>query len=92
MPNSSSAKKSLRRSERRRVMNKSKRSALRTSLKRFRAAVESGDKETATQLLPVTQKKLDQAAASGLIHRNKAARGKSSIARAYKAAFDPHEG
>jgi len=81
MPNSISAKKSLRQSLKRRARNRGQRSALRTSVKRVREAVASGETEQAASLLTAATRKLDQAAAKNLIHANKAARTKSRLAK-----------
>ena len=80
MPNSASAKKSLRQSQKRRLSNRMKRSALRTTIKKFRAAVDAGDREAVESAFRLATKKLDQAAAKNLIHKNKAARTKSRLA------------
>ena len=81
MPNSISAKKSHRQSLKRRARNRGQRSALRTSVKRVREAVASGETEQAASLLTAATRKLDQAAAKNLIHANKAARTKSRLAK-----------
>ena len=81
MPNSISAKKSLRQSLKRRARNRGQRSALRTSVKRVREAVADGETEQAAALLTAATRKLDQAAAKNLIHANKAARTKSRLAK-----------
>jgi small subunit ribosomal protein S20 len=60
--------------------NKSVKSALKTSVRRFHEAVESGDGEKAKELAHVASRKLDKAASSGVIHKNQAANRKSAIA------------
>ena len=62
--------------------NKAKRSALRTSLKKFDAAVAAGDKEAASACYADAVKKVDKAAGQNLIHKNNAARKKSSLTKA----------
>lgn len=79
MPNTSNAKKALRQSEKRRLHNRSQRSALRTTIKKVRKAVEAGDITQAESLYRVAVKKLDQSAAKNLLHRNTAARTKSRL-------------
>lgn len=64
-----------------RERNKRERSALRTRVKRFLQSVESGDTATAEERLREVTKNLDQAAAKGLIHKNKAANQKSRLAK-----------
>ncbi len=78
MPNLKSAKKAMRQSRRHAVVNRAQRSALRTALKRVRAA---GTKQEATQAYAAAVKLLDRAARKGLIHKNNAARNKSRLAK-----------
>ncbi|MBQ18251.1 MAG: 30S ribosomal protein S20 [Planctomycetaceae bacterium] len=85
MPNSVSAKKSLRQNLRRRARNRSQRSSLRTVVKKVRLAVAAGEAEEARKLLRAATKRLDQAATKKLIHKNKAARTKSRLARLVNA-------
>ena len=80
MPNSRSASKSQRKNEARRVRNRAQRSTLRTQVKKLRTAVEEGNFESAEEMYRTTSKRLDQAAAKHLIHKNKAARLKSRLA------------
>lgn len=79
MPNTSSAKKRLRQNEKLRLANRSKKSNMRTYIRRVREAVESGDREKAQSEFRVAQKKIDQAASKNLIHGNAAARTKSRL-------------
>lgn len=81
MPNTPSAKKALRQSEKRRLHNRAGRSALRTAVKKARAAAEAGDVAAADAALRLASKKLDQAAAKNLIHKNVASRTKSRLAK-----------
>lgn len=86
MPNSSSAKKSLRQNRKRRLENRTKRTGLRSVLKKF-ATVAAGDDAEAKELaFRTAAKRLDQAAAKGLIHKNKASRTKSRLAHHLNAA------
>ncbi|HMS77455.1 30S ribosomal protein S20 [Gordonia sp. (in: high G+C Gram-positive bacteria)] len=68
--------------EARRQRNQSVRSSLRTAIRHFREAVETGDKDKAAELGKVASKKLDKAASKGVIHANQAANKKSAIALA----------
>ena len=79
MPNIASAKKNMRKSRAAAVRNRAQRSALRTALKKARAAGAPAD----TTALAVSL--LDRAARKGLIHKNKAARHKSRINARIKA-------
>lgn len=81
MPNSPSAKKSMRKAEVRRLRNRSGRSSLRNVIKRCRAAAEGTDPAAAESAFRLAVKTLDQAAIKGLIHKNAAARTKSRLAR-----------
>ena len=78
MPNIKSAKKRVLVNATKQARNKSANSALKTAIKKANAAIESGaaDKEVAVKL---AVKKIDQAAAKGLLHKNNAARKKSAL-------------
>ena len=86
MPNTANAKKALRKSLKRRAENRPKRAALRTALKKARVAIAGDDAELTEEQFRLAVKKLDQSAAKGLIHKNKASRLKSRLAAAKKAA------
>ncbi|MBL4885381.1 MAG: 30S ribosomal protein S20 [Planctomycetaceae bacterium] len=81
MPNTANAKKALRQSVKRRLLNRSNRSSLRTALKKVRVAAAGEDKEVAETAFRYAVKRLDQAAAKNLIHRNAAARTKSRLSK-----------
>ena len=85
MANSKQAKKRAIQSEKRRQHNGSRRSMMRTLLKRVIAAIAAGDKETATKEFAIATPVLDRFASKGLIHKNKAARNKSRLNAAIKA-------
>ena len=59
--------------------NKANKSALKTALKKFDAALESGDKAAAAAAYAVAVKAVDQAVGKGLLHKNNAARKKSGM-------------
>ncbi|MFT4043847.1 MAG: 30S ribosomal protein S20 [Gordonia sp. (in: high G+C Gram-positive bacteria)] len=82
MANIKSQVKRIRTNEIRRQRNQSVKSSLRTAIRGFRAAVEAGDKDKATELAQATSRKLDKAASKGVIHANQAANKKSAIALA----------
>ena len=87
MPNHKSAEKRVRQNERRRVINRHNRAKLRTSIKKLRSALDSGDKTQTTPLLPQTISEIDKAVQKGVLHRNAAARHKSRLtARVNQAA------
>ena len=77
MPNIKSAKKRVIVTEVKTLQNKMAKTALRTAMKKYEAAVASADKEAATKAYAVVVKKLDVAASKGLVHKNNAARKKS---------------
>ena len=82
MANIKQQKKRVLTNEKRRLRNKSIRSATRTEIRKFREAVESGDKAVAEAQLRVASRKLDKAVTKGVYHRNSAANKKSNMARA----------
>jgi small subunit ribosomal protein S20 len=61
--------------------NKSVKSALKTSIRKFREAAEAGEAEQAKELAKAANRRLDKAASSGVIHKNQAANKKSAIAK-----------
>ena len=67
--------------ERRRLRNKSVKSALHTAIRAFRSAAADGDKDKASELLATTSRKLDKAASKGVIHKNQAANKTSALAQ-----------
>ncbi len=79
LPNIKSAKKRVLVNKSKAERNKSAKSTLRTDIKKFEAAAVAGDKPQAQAAYAVAVKAVDQAAAHGLIHRNNAARKKSSL-------------
>ena len=81
MAHSRTAKKAIRQNERRRQRNKAAISAMRTQMKKVQVAVQAQDAGAAKAELPLAQKLLDKCAKSHRIHRNKAARLKSNLAR-----------
>ena len=85
MPNIKSAKKRVKVAAAKTAANKIVKSSLKTSLKKADAAIETGaaDKE---QSVRVAIKKIDQAAAKGILKKNTASRKKSSLARKLNAS------
>ena len=80
MPNIKSAKKRVLVFKVNNERNKMAKSALKTTLKKFEAAVAEGNKEQADSAYTAAVKSIDQAVKKGIIHKNNAARKKSSIA------------
>ena len=77
MPNIKSAKKRVKVISVKTLQNKMAKSQLKTTIKKYLAAVESGDKAKAQELYGATVKAVDQAVAKGLLHKNNAAHKKS---------------
>jgi small subunit ribosomal protein S20 len=61
--------------------NKAVKTGLKTAVRKFREAAESGDAAQAQELARDAAKKLDKAASKGVIHKNQAANRKSAIAK-----------
>ena len=80
MPNIKSAKKRVKVIATKTAQNKAKRSELRTEIKKANIALETGAADKA-EAVRIAMKKIDQAAAKGLLHKNTAARRKSALAR-----------
>jgi small subunit ribosomal protein S20 len=80
MPHTRSAKKNLRKSEKRRLHNRAVKRTLKTHIKRFVAALD-GPIEKLREEYNLAAKRLDKAAAKRIIHPNLAARKKSQMAR-----------
>ncbi|RNM13846.1 30S ribosomal protein S20 [Nocardioides pocheonensis] len=59
--------------------NKAVKSALKTSVRKFREAAAAGDADQAKTLAATAGKALDKAASKGVIHKNQAANRKSAI-------------
>lgn len=67
--------------EKARLRNKSVKSSLKTSVRKFREAADAGDAAAATTLLRDAGRALDKAASKGVIHANQAANRKSALAK-----------
>lgn len=81
MPNIKSAKKRVELSRISNEKNKEAKSALKTAIKKFDAAAAEGNREQADSAYQTAVKSIDKAVAKGILHKNNAARKKSSIAR-----------
>ena len=85
MPNTKSAKKRMHQNERRRLVNRATKHAIKTQVRKVREAVAKNADEAATELRQLARK-VDKAAAHGIIHRNTAGRLKSRLSAVVKAA------
>ncbi|AGF73172.1 30S ribosomal protein S20 [Corynebacterium halotolerans] len=82
MANIKSQQKRVLTNEKARQRNQAVRSAVRTEIRKFRAAVDAGDKAAAETQLRVASRALDKSVSKGVFHRNNAANKKSSMALA----------
>jgi len=73
--------KRIKTNEKARLRNKSVKSSLKTSIRRFREAAETGDRDAALTRLHDASRALDKAASKGVIHANQAANRKSAMAK-----------
>ncbi len=82
MPITTSAKKALRVSRRRRVFNLRRARVMKETVKNFKKLITVGQTAEATKLLPSTYQAIDKAKKIGIIKANAAARYKSQLAKA----------
>ena len=82
MPNIKSAKKRVLVTKSKTLQNKIFRTQLKTDIKKYQAALAAGDTELAQATYKIAVKKIDQAAARGIIHKNAAAHKKSQFTKA----------
>jgi small subunit ribosomal protein S20 len=81
MAHSLSAKKRVRQNAKHKVINRARKSVVKTHNKAFDAALAGGNKKAAAEQYKIIIKALDKVAAKGTIHKKKAARLKSRMAR-----------
>lgn len=87
MPNHKSAEKRVRQNEKRKLINKSNRSRVRTQIKKLRSSLVAGDAGASQELLSPTVSAIDKAVNKGVLHKNTAARYKARLtAHVNKAA------
>lgn len=87
MPNIKSQEKRMRQAAKRRLRNRSRKSEIKTYIRKFEAALQRGDREESEFYLRKAVKALDKAAGDGIIHKNNAANRKSRIMRKFNRAF-----
>jgi small subunit ribosomal protein S20 len=85
MANTPQSKKRARQSERRADVNKSRRSRIRTFLRKVEEAIESGDRDAASAALRAAQPELMRGVTKGIFHKNTAARKMSRLTARVKA-------
>ncbi|MFC1601653.1 30S ribosomal protein S20 [Candidatus Sumerlaeota bacterium] len=86
MPTTKSAKKRMRTNEERRLRNRAHKSVLKTDVKKAQAAIKGDDLAAADKAATQAQSRIARTAAKGVIHRNKAARTQSRLAKSLNAA------
>ena len=85
MAHSLSAKKRVRQNEKRRTINRARKSQVKTLAKRFDEALTKSDTELASVELKALCRKLDKTAATSTMHKNTAARNKSRLTKRFNA-------
>jgi len=85
MPHSLSAKKRLRQDDKRFVENRSHKREIKTRSKHFLDAIKAGDVDEAKKLMSIVVQKIDKAQRKNVLHKNKAARLKARLTKAFNA-------
>ncbi len=85
MPNIKSAKKRVKVIAKKTARNKDLKSALKTAIKKAYIAIDT-NADNKAEAVSFAVKKIDQAAAKGILHKNKAARSKSNLAKRLNAS------
>ncbi len=84
MPNTKSAAKAMRQSARRRTFNLTIKEAAKNSVKEVKKLIKAGKKSEASEAMRKAMAALDKATKKGVIHKNKASRNKSRMAKALR--------
>ena len=79
MANTKSAKKAARQAARRTIINKSRRSRMRSAIRKVEEAIAAGDRSGATAAMAEAEPALIRAAQKGIVHRNSACRKVSRL-------------
>lgn len=87
MAHHKSALKRIRQIAKKNLRNRSLRSHLRTTIKKFREVLESGEVEQIKTAYPHVQKTLDKSVTKGILHARTAARHKSRLMQAVNKKF-----
>jgi small subunit ribosomal protein S20 len=85
MANTTSAKKMTRKIAKRTEINRSRRSRMRTFLRKVEEALASGDRTAASEALRVAEPELMRSAQKGIVHKNTASRKVSRLAARVQA-------
>ncbi len=81
MAHSLSAKKRVKQNTKRNTINRARKSRVKTQIKHFESALDSGDVEAASEQYRLVARKLDETAATSTMHKKTAARKKSRLAK-----------
>jgi small subunit ribosomal protein S20 len=76
-----SAKKRIRQNAKKRVLNRARKSMVKTQIKHFESALSAGELDKAQEQYRLLTKKLDKVASTSTMHKNTASRMKSRMAR-----------
>jgi len=89
LANTKSAAKNIRKSQRRRAINKARVTALRSQIKKLRTHLKAKDASAASQELTKTVSVIDRSIRKGVLHKNTAARYKSRLTRSVRGLGAP---
>ena len=81
MAQSLQSKKRVRQNAKRKIINRARKSQVKTQIKHFQQALETGDVQAASEQYRLVVKKLDKTAAKSTMHKRTAARKKSRLAK-----------
>ena len=81
MPNTKSAKKMVRKIERKTLINKNRRSRMRTYVRKVEEAIESGDQTAASTALKAAEPEIMRAVSKGILHKNTGSRKVSRLSQ-----------
>lgn len=85
MAHSLQSKKRARQNDKKRTINRARKSQVKTQIKRFEATLAKGDVETASDQLKTLSRKLDKTASTSTMHKKTAARKKSRLTKRLNA-------
>lgn len=87
MANIKAAIKNIETTERRTLANKSKKTAIKTYIRKFESAIDAGDLDQAKELIKVIDKQLKKAAHHNIVHKNAASRKVSKLTKKLNSAM-----
>ena len=85
MANIKSSQKRIEIAKRNNLRNKSRKSEIKTYIKKFEAAIEAGNLDEAREIFKVVDKRLKQAESKNVIHKNRVASTTSKLAKKLNA-------